>query len=571
MFSRSNRHAAEGMLRLQFSPLPPLLAHSSYTPSLDEASGLRDSIHDIKTTIESADDEIARLHAQLAALKVHRDSLHTSLRSRQAALSSIRRIPPEILSEIFLFAGAGCRMRWPRPQDELDVDDTPWVISRVCSFWRAVALSVPKLWSTLQLEFTSNFSEISDRTKDQHLDDLMGCYLIHTKKRYAAAKEFLEACLARSGKELLTFSISTREPIKRQSHDILRALVAHSTRWGDVSLDASLFPDYKEELAAVKHKLPRLRRVRIGAWAEYDAPPFTTQFDALEDAPALRELCLIHVRTPSAILSIPWSQITHLTSKGNNFQEGEFTEILQNATNLVSLSTANERILEVGTSLSTVHLPELTQLSITNKGSYIAKTFQLITAPKLQALSVRAITSFYAEQAIAMLARSQCRPTRLSFHASFDVDALWNESRDENMAIARLLSQMPSVEDLHLTVLRAADSFIARMLKAHVGGEATVILPNLKTFSLEDRHCLSAADLIESLCSRVMRTPGSPNRSDALPLPGDYPLIDSDKEPMGLRSIKLQLYRPLAPKFVALDGLKALAKTHGVDLTIQCG
>lgn len=457
-------------------------------------------------------------------------------------------------------------MRWPRPHNGLDTDDTPWVISRVCSFWRTVALSVPTLWSTLQLELTSNFSEISDRMKDQHLDDLMGCYLVHTKKRYAAAKEFLEACLVRSGHELLTFSISTREPIKRQSHGILRALVAHSTRWGDVSLDASLFPDYKDELATVKHKLPRLHRVRIGAWADYDAPPFTTHFDALEDAPALRELCLIHIRTPSEILSVPWSQITHLTSKGNNFQEGEFTQILQSSTNLVSLSTESERILEVGTSLSTVTLPELTKLSIINKGSYIAKTFQLITAPKLQELSVRAITSFYAEQAVAMLARSQCHVRKLTFHASFDVDALWNESRDENTAIARLLTQMPSVEDLHLTVLRAADSFIARMIQSpQIGGEAKTNLPNLRTFSLEDRHCLSAADLIESLCSRIMpRTPGSPSRSND-------PQVDFDTEPMGLRSIKLQLYRPVAPKFVALDGLKALAKTHGVDLTIQCG
>ncbi|KAG7440585.1 uncharacterized protein BT62DRAFT_822915, partial [Guyanagaster necrorhizus] len=55
-------------------------------------------------------------------------------------IAPIRRVPNEILSEIFSFTCADM-------SDSVDiVSGAPWVLSHVCSLWRSICLSSPRLW-----------------------------------------------------------------------------------------------------------------------------------------------------------------------------------------------------------------------------------------------------------------------------------------------------------------------------------------------------------------------------------------------------------------------------------------
>ncbi|KAJ7602684.1 hypothetical protein DFH06DRAFT_1023556, partial [Mycena polygramma] len=81
------------------------------------------------------DQEIARLQEERASL--------TSYRTRnRGILSPLRKMPPEVLGEIFLLAVPTEKAPWPRR-----VTDSPWYLTHVSSHWRAVAVSIPALWS----------------------------------------------------------------------------------------------------------------------------------------------------------------------------------------------------------------------------------------------------------------------------------------------------------------------------------------------------------------------------------------------------------------------------------------
>ena len=526
-------------------PLSSAALHSSFVPSAEAEVSLQNSISDLHSTLTAVDDEIHRLRASLASLEGYRTDLHEHLMLRRAVLSPIRRLPAEILGEIFLFAAEGCSMIWPRPNGtKADEDSMPWLLGKICSFWRSVALSLPKLWAEIHL--TVKFCPSEHETG--------------SLRRLNAMQDFLQACLARSGTELLTFSLDARGP-RENILPVLLALVAHSERWQHVSLDIEQFSSYHTAFAPARNRVCGLRSLHVGTTSMEDTPA-TDLLDAFENTPSLTKVSISGIVHPFHTLRIPWARVTHFTSKSSTFREGEFTQIMRQTTNLVSFSSEGERILEVASS-QPILLPHLEKLSVVNKGSYISKTCQFLTAPNLRELHVHAITPFVAEQTLAMLARSRCTPTHLTFRSSLDVDALW----EENLALVWTLNELSSLTYLHLIVLRSADNIMPRLVNRPQMGQAQPLLPNLQEFILEDRFCMSAAEVTEVLSSRIQNFstgvwgPSSPSSSS--PTNQDRPRT------AGLKVVRLKLSRPAAPKFPELDLLKQVAENHGVDISIH--
>ncbi|KAF7352588.1 hypothetical protein MVEN_01224300 [Mycena venus] len=58
------------------------------------------------------------------------------------------RIPPEIISEIFLYASHFA-------VQILEACNPPWVLGHICGRWRSIALSTPKLWCSLMIVSSS--------------------------------------------------------------------------------------------------------------------------------------------------------------------------------------------------------------------------------------------------------------------------------------------------------------------------------------------------------------------------------------------------------------------------------
>lgn len=526
-------------------PLSSTALHSSFVPSAEAEVSLQSSISDLHSTLTAVDDEIHRLRATLASLEGYRTDICEQLMLRRSVLSPIRRLPAEILGEIFLFAAEGCSMIWPRPNGtKADEDSMPWLLGKICSFWRSVALSLPKLW--VEIHLTVKFCPSEDETR--------------SLRRLKAMQDFLQACLARSGAELLTFSLDARGP-RENILPVLLALVAHSERWQHVSLDIEQFSSYHADFASARNRVCKLRSLHVGTTSMEDTPA-TVPLDAFENTPSLTKVSISGIVHPFHVLRISWARVIHFTSKSSTFREGEFTQIMRQTANLVSFSSEGERILEVASS-QPILLPHLEKLSVVNKGSYISKTCQFLTAPNLRELHVYAITPFIAEQTLAMLARSHCNPTHLTFRSSLDVDALW----EENLALVWTLNELSSLTYLHLIVLRSADNIMPRLVNRPQMGQANPLLPNLQEFILEDRFCMSAAEVTEVLSSRIqnfstgVRGPSSPSLSSHT--------NQDQPRTAGLKVVRLKLSRPAAPKFPELDLLKQVAENHGVDISIH--
>lgn len=109
----------------------------------------RDVLHSTRAAIARLDAQIDAEDAALAALvhdaKRHINSLvsqrtHLLATERRALayLSPIRKLPSELLRDIFIW----------------NFDEHPccaWVLAAVCSSWRRLVLQTPKLWSKVRV------------------------------------------------------------------------------------------------------------------------------------------------------------------------------------------------------------------------------------------------------------------------------------------------------------------------------------------------------------------------------------------------------------------------------------
>ncbi|KAJ7225065.1 hypothetical protein B0H12DRAFT_990132, partial [Mycena haematopus] len=83
---------------------------------------------------------------RMDVMRLEREELHASRHVSRCefALAPVRRIPAEILSEIFL-----CYVDLLGDQHQcVDVKHGVWLLAHICSYWRLVALSTSELWSS---------------------------------------------------------------------------------------------------------------------------------------------------------------------------------------------------------------------------------------------------------------------------------------------------------------------------------------------------------------------------------------------------------------------------------------
>ncbi|KAF5352987.1 hypothetical protein D9758_007964 [Tetrapyrgos nigripes] len=148
------------------TPSPPLqeMFRSTYKPSDVEISQVNSLIESANRDLERYDAEIRKVAETFLILRKRRDDLLHYRDRCYSIVSSFRRIPAEIWTEVFLYT-LGSRRGLLVTEDFLVAP--PVVLSQICSLWRNVAtLGSPELWSDLCLNVASNWPGV------QHLVDL---------------------------------------------------------------------------------------------------------------------------------------------------------------------------------------------------------------------------------------------------------------------------------------------------------------------------------------------------------------------------------------------------------------
>ncbi|KAK0433335.1 hypothetical protein EV421DRAFT_1845239 [Armillaria borealis] len=193
------------------------------------------------------DAEIAELErvrslydAQLQELQLRRPAVLEALESRASIYAPIRRIPRDILIEIFHLVCDSASLGWDKwvhrakIRDSLDLSGPLWVLGRVCALWRDTLHSSPASWArnvVVHCPFSKRAPEI------------LHFYL----KRTGEHPLSLRVVINRSG-----------NPIK--DGEIMSLLIQSAYRWKDVHIDITV--DHIHHLDSIA-KFPALQTVQI--------------------------------------------------------------------------------------------------------------------------------------------------------------------------------------------------------------------------------------------------------------------------------------------------------------------
>ncbi|KAJ7607899.1 hypothetical protein FB45DRAFT_947200 [Roridomyces roridus] len=226
----------------------------------------------------SLDEEISRLQDRLGWLQGDRIELSTRLRRHEAILSPVRWAPSEILGEIFMWtlpstfeeALDGCNF---------DLKRIPWVLTHVCSHWRAVASSMPSLWSLILL-----------------------CYDQGVRYPLAAVQTQVER-----SRLLRVHFYGARDFASEEQVQMFQYLNEHSARWEELSI--VLTSDLLPLLGGLRGRIPSLERLCLD-WDDEEDEQAATSIDEFQTAVSLVELHLCRLRLPITF-SLPRSQLTH--------------------------------------------------------------------------------------------------------------------------------------------------------------------------------------------------------------------------------------------------------------------
>ncbi|KAJ7663986.1 hypothetical protein DFH06DRAFT_337664 [Mycena polygramma] len=235
------------------------LLNSNEPPEGSDMPFIHSVVLETDEHLKRLDDDIAKLQKTLKQLKEARMSLSRYRAQNRAILSPLRRLPTEVLGEIFSWTSPTVTDR--RVRDKLDVGASPWVLTHINARWRAIALATPSLWSLIVIAYSEEYdaaSAYSLASTEAHLQRSQ----THTLKIH-----FHSSPDADSDAQIRMFDLLSR----------------HASRWEELSL--GLTGDLVPSLLALRDRIPSLRRL----WIYWNEEEFArvASIDVFETAPCL--------------------------------------------------------------------------------------------------------------------------------------------------------------------------------------------------------------------------------------------------------------------------------------------
>ncbi|PBK95169.1 hypothetical protein ARMGADRAFT_1163811 [Armillaria gallica] len=415
-------------------------------------------------------------------------------RHKSALSSPIRSLPDDLLVVIFQLASPNAAF----------MDQFPWIATRVCRQWRAVAHSNPILWSEIVLDYISNFPPPSSGVSDdwREVDDwttfawerpapssgqrrgwpqkpCSRCGLLEGEggrkhpetARPAISMRVVSQALGYSGGAPLTFSLYFQERGLR-NHEVascyLDMFIAQAARWRNVTLHLE---GLSENLPLIKNGLPILESLDLYLLTYNDIHPVPT--DVFSNAPSLRSLTL-SLSLHSAEFIFPWKQLKELSILNCRLSQSYYLQILCNGSLLETLrlqadSWPSRRHFDDAseTNLHTHRVATLPYLRVLEIRSGLSALLNSILLPKLSSLTVCGDADSVELDLSSLIERSHSVVEKLSF-SSTTVAATF----------IRLLRVFPSLTSLslHSPILKDKAFFYAMAQES--------LLPSLKDFSI---------------------------------------------------------------------------------------
>ncbi|ESK82426.1 hypothetical protein Moror_12150 [Moniliophthora roreri MCA 2997] len=461
---------------------------ANYIPLDHEVPYLRGALQETLAELDLSDSELGRLRDVVRQMEERRRRLmEIAFRLNGLVKTTIRRLPPELLSHIFFMA------RDEGHEDSLACQ-VPLTLSHVCSRWRALVHSEPGLWCTVNASFCDEDDQLS-------ADRLL---------------EFTKFCLEKSQSMPINVTLTTPEhsydPGSGSQSDqgklhaeVLNELLANSYRWRVANL--LLHPDDEERLIDHHMDFPILERLdmcfQLQVWNPCN--PITPTFSA----PRLSRMDLRNVDYGCFRL-INLDALTEITMESCHIIG--FLHILQHARNLCSVKL-------MGKWCPCDHVPNpfvtssVQSLELALDPQIEHHIFQLLTLPSLTILQVRLLSHQWQFRQFILRSRPPLTHLLLSTTIISHVGVM------DTFALLPTITHLKLEQEFLVWDKEDVESFLRGMT---VGPESTdnVLLPDLTDLDLRFRalELVQVGDIMAMLESRCLVAHGLRQRLAVLRL-----------------------------------------------------
>ncbi|KAJ7858446.1 hypothetical protein B0H13DRAFT_2672502 [Mycena leptocephala] len=268
---------------------------TNYCPRHEELAQIKALLIEPSLRLKCLDDGIASMQKTIDKLTKERDSLNAYVEAHKALISPIRRLPLDVIEEIFVACIPTHR------NCVMSADEAPVLLGRICSSWRTISLSIPRLWSRLHIvEPIRTYSSSP------------GLYEANVAQRL----EVTNAWLRRSGTCPLSISFEsnghtiTPSPPASNTDLFLNALILFANQWQNIRL---VTPPLALETFSrlTESDVPLLKHLDILQFSDRHHSSQRSLSGILR-APSLLKFSFSGYNITSSDLPLRWSQLTAL-------------------------------------------------------------------------------------------------------------------------------------------------------------------------------------------------------------------------------------------------------------------
>ncbi|KAJ6588665.1 hypothetical protein B0H19DRAFT_1226429 [Mycena capillaripes] len=204
---------------------------TNYCPKDEEILEIKTLLAEPSLRLKRLDEEIAELQKAIDKLAAERDELGAFVEGHKALMSPVRRLPLDVIQGIFIACLPTHR------NCVMSASEVPVLLGHICSSWRAISFSTPRLWARLHVvepPWGGRFG-----SADELIDNKAAERLEVTKMWLGRSAQCPLSISLYVGPEHASHSVTPSTPEPFPGGKYLQALVAFAPRWQHISLTMS--------------------------------------------------------------------------------------------------------------------------------------------------------------------------------------------------------------------------------------------------------------------------------------------------------------------------------------------